>query len=292
MQKLSTGENPPATNEDALSPDPWRLPCKNGMINLRTGELEPFPAHPCPRLIPHEYHGMETPCPIWEQALLEIFSGLELQVKCFQRMCGQALVGRVERPMMVVMTGRGCNGKSLVVQTLSKVLGPFAGTLPFEILQDQAQVMNPEEPFPDITALRGLRMAFLSESDNTGEISKSGFKRLTGAAPITGQDPSGHVVRFNPSHTLFLVSNYYPFALAAEGSCWSRIVHMPFDMSFVDREPDGPEEHRADPDLAGKLERELPGILAWMVRGYRLELVNRTLIRALHGRETDEDCDT
>ena len=124
MQTPDNTRNPVSINEDGLVPAPWRLPCKNGVIDLRTGEPEPLPADPCPAAIPHEYHGPETPCPVWEQSLREIFPGSAMQIKCFQRMCGQALVNRVDRPVMMTMTGPGGNGKSLVGQTLSGILGP------------------------------------------------------------------------------------------------------------------------------------------------------------------------
>ena len=42
---------------------------------------------------------------------------------------------------------------------------------------------------------------------------------------------------------------------------------IPFNFSFVDREPTAPNERRADKHLLDKLKTEAPGILAWIIRG-------------------------
>ena len=42
---------------------------------------------------------------------------------------------------------------------------------------------------------------------------------------------------------------------------------IPFELCFVDREPQTSEERRADLDLPQKLKLEDSGILAWLVRG-------------------------
>jgi putative DNA primase/helicase len=48
---------------------------------------------------------------------------------------------------------------------------------------------------------------------------------------------------------------------------WERILLVPFETAFVDREPTASNERRADPALFEKLKAEYSGILGWMVRG-------------------------
>jgi putative DNA primase/helicase len=217
---------------------------------------------------PVEWQGIDAPCPVWEKSLLEIFSDNRALVDFFQRICGYALVGEVVQSILVVMAGRGRNGKSMIIETISKVMGKLSGAIRSEMLLEQFRVSNSAGPTPDIMALRGIRMAFASETDDGCKISPSRVKWLTGNDTITGRNPHDkYEVCFKPSHTLFLLTNHKPNAPADDFAFWERMVLFPFNLSFVDREPATENERKADPKLPKKLEEELPGILAWMVRG-------------------------
>jgi len=265
---VHTSADAMAIKGDEIDQKPWLVACKNGVINLKTGELEPGRHRDMLlKASPVEWQGIDAPCPIWEQSISEIFSEIKPLVDCFQRICGYAMVGQVLQSILVVMTGRGRNGKSMIVETMAKVLGPLSGAIPSEMLLDQFRSSS-SGPTPDIMSLRGLRMAFASETDDGCKISPSRVKWLTGNDTITGRNPHDkHPVQFKPSHTLFLLTNHKPHAPAEDFAFWERIVLFPFDLSFVDREPRNENERRADPDRSRKLEEELPGILAWMVRG-------------------------
>lgn len=267
-----TSENPLAIRGDEIDKDPWKFPCKNGVINLKTGELEQGrQEHYLQKASPIEWAGRYQEgisCPLWEATLLDIFSGNQAVVDCFQRVMGYAMVGKVIQSILVVLTGKGRNGKSMITETIQKALGPLAGTIRSEMLLDQGRVANPSGPSPDIMGLRGMRVAFGSETDDGCRISPSKVKWLTGNDTIKGRNPHDkHDVEFKPSHTLFLLTNFKPHAPAEDFAFWERVLLFPFNISYVDREPRSDDERRADPLLSEKLEKELSGILAWMVRG-------------------------
>ena len=250
---------------------PWLLPCANGVINLKTGDLEPgrqedYLLKASPVAFPDE--GINANFDMWENTLLEIFSDNQNLVDFLRQICGYALVGEVSESILVVMSGRGRNGKSMIVETISKVMGRLSGAIRSEMLLNQNRVANSAGPTPDIMALRGLRMAFASETDDGCRISPSRVKWLTGNDTITGRNPHDkYEVHFKPSHTLFLLTNHKPKAPADDFAFWERMVLFPFELSFVDREPKNENEFRSDPQLGKKLEAILPNILAWMVRG-------------------------
>lgn len=266
-----TSENALAVLGDQLDKKPWLLACENGVINLQTGELEPgrqedYLLKACPVAWPKD--GIESKAELWEKTLLEIFSGRQHLVDFFQRICGYALVGSVLESIIVVMSGQGRNGKSLIVETVKNVLGPQAGAIRSEMLLDQYRVASSSGPTPDLMALRGLRMAFASETDENCRISPSRVKWLTGNDTITGRNPHDkYEVEFKPTHTLFLLTNHKPRAPADDFAFWERVVLIPFDLSFVTRTPQAENEKIADLKLSQKLEEEFPGILAWMVKG-------------------------
>jgi putative DNA primase/helicase len=93
-------------------------------------------------------------------------------------------------------------------------------------------------------------------------------KWLTGNDELTGRNPHDkYEVSFKPTHTLFLLTNNKPHAPAEDFAFWQRVLLIPFNLSFVTREPEQEHERRADIYLADKLKEESSGILAWLVRG-------------------------
>ncbi len=294
-----TSSNPIAIDGSEVDQSPWQLPCANGVINLKTGELEPgrhedYLLKASPVEFPEE--GIEADFDQWEDTLLEIFSGNQNLVDFLRHVCGYALVGEVSESILVVMTGRGRNGKSMIVETISKVMGRLSGAIRSEMLLDQFRVASSAGPTPDIMALRGLRMAFASETDDGCKISPSRVKWLTGNDTITGRNPHDkYEVHFKPSHTLFLLTNHKPHAPADDFAFWERMVLFPFELSFVDREPKTENEFRSDPQLGKKLEAILPNILAWIVRGClewqkQGRLIRPTVVKeAVDKYQRDED---
>src|SRR5690606_38008565 len=74
---------------------------------------------------------------------------------------------------------------------------------------------------------------------------------------------------FKPSHTLMLVTNHKPVVKGTDNGIWRRLRLIPFTATFwhTSKGESGPPELQADPRLKDKLRPELPGIVAWLVRG-------------------------
>ena len=266
-----TSDDPLAIEGQEVDLRPYLLPCQNGVVNLRTGELEPgrqldHLVKAC--VIEWPAEGLGADFQDWEIVLDEVFSGNQNLVKFLQRICGYALIGKVSESVLVVLHGQGRNGKSMIVEAISKILGPLAGAIRSEMLLDQQRVASASGPTPDIMALRGLRMAFASETDDGCRLSTSRVKWLTGNDTLTGRNPHDkYDQQFPPGHTLFLLTNHKPRVSAEDFAIWERMILIPFELSFVNREPEKENQRRADRDLPDKLEKMGPQILAWMVAG-------------------------
>ena len=254
---------------DEFDCQPWLLPCRNGIIDLRTGELRPGrPEEYLLRASPVEFKGLTHPAPEWEQALDAIFLGNPDLIAYMQRLLGYALIGEVIEHVLPVFWGQGRNGKGTLLETLKQVLGDLASPIQAELLLDQGRAKSSAGPSPDIMALRGLRLAFASESDEGRRFSPSKVKWLSGGDTLVGRHPHDkYEVTFRPAHTLFLMTNNKPNAPSDDFAFWERVHLIPFQVSFVRRPPVRDNERAADPDLPNRLAAELPGILAWLVRG-------------------------
>jgi putative DNA primase/helicase len=155
-----------------------------------------------------------------------------------------------------------------MTEAISHVLGGLCMPIPSEILLDQGRVRNSAGPSPDVMMLKGRRIVFASETDEGRRLSASRVKWLTGGDSLVGRQPfDKHPTSFTPSHQLFLLTNKKPRASAADFALWERIHLIPFELSFVDREPKAENERPADKQLLEKLKSEASGILSWLIRG-------------------------
>ncbi len=264
-----TNRAPLAISGNELDAREWLLACANGVLDLRSGRFRGGRAEDyILKASPVEWQGIDAPAPRWERFLMEIMSGDSEMVDYLGRLFGAAMRGGSKEHVLPVLHGKGRNGKSLLVDTVSEVLGPLAGPIPAEMLLDQNNVRNADAPSPSIMALRGMRAAFASETDEGRRFSAARCKWLSGGDRLTGRWPNDkRPVTFAPTHILFLLTNHKPHAPADDFAFWERLHLIPFERSFVDREPQDAGEMRRDEGLGEALREEAPGILAWLVRG-------------------------
>jgi len=247
---------------------PWMLPCKNGVIDLKTGDLKPGkPKDYLKSVCPTDYDPQAF-CPQFERALLDIFNN-DLELFAFwQRVAGMALVGSNVEHVLIVLHGKGRNGKDVLLSTFGNVLGgSLAGAVQSELLLDQGRAKASSGPSADVMRLRGLRLAWASETNEGRRMDAGKIKLLTGGGDLVGRAPyARREVSFPQSFCLFLLTNAKPHASADDYALWKRIKLVPFEVQFVD-DPTGLNEKQRDKGLLEKLKTEAPGILCWMVEG-------------------------
>lgn len=274
---------------------PWLLACVNGVVDLKTGKLSPgTPDQYIKAHCPTPYDPAAT-APIYKMALSEIFDGNQELIDFFQRIIGMALVGAVYEHKLIVLEGRGRNGKDTLLSAICHTLGPrLAGAIQSEILLDQGRMRSSAGPSADIMRLQGLRLAFASETNEGAWMNAGKLKLLTGGGELVGRAPyARREVAFTPSHTLMLLTNSKPHAPADDFALWKRLVLIPFGLSFVEN-PEKPNERKADRNLVDNLKAEAPGVLNWMVEGclewQRIGLNPPAIVReATRAYQRDED---
>ena len=233
---------------------------------LRDGKPDDYLTMACPV----EYGGLDLDTSKWEKIVLEIFNDRADVVQYVRKLMGYSITGLNKVHDFFAWHGIGRNGKSILIEAVACVLGPLAGPIQAEMLLEQPGARSAAAASPDIMALRGMRIVYASETDEGRKFSSSRVKWLTGGDTLVGRWPHDkYPVPFEPTHTLFLLTNNKPRASAEDFAFWERCRLIRFELSFVkDREPD-PEknERKADGDLAEKLKTMGPIILTWLVNG-------------------------
>ena len=274
LKLAATCEERLAIEGDEIDDKPLLFPCANGVVDLETGSFRPGRQEDLlMRASPVNWNGVDEPCLLWRSTLLEIMQGDKAKVDFLQRYFGYCISGLNVEHRFLVLWGRGRNGKGTIVEMLKELLGPLSKPIASEMFLDQGKFggKSPSGPSPEIMSLRGVRLAFGSETDDGRRISPSRVKWLTGGDSLVGRNPNDkYEVNFLPTHKLVLLTNHKPGAPADDYAFWERCLLVTFGLSYVFREPNADYERRADKDLKEKLRAESSGILAWLVEGFLL----------------------
>ena len=279
MEKCATCahivEHPLAISGDEIDQQPWLLPCANGVIDLRTGELsDGRPGDWLVKSSPVAFPGFHAECPEWEKFLESILPDEE--VRDFLGMLfGYSITGLSVEQFIAVFVGPGRNGKGLFFEIIEQILGPLYWTVQSELLLENKNARSSAGASPDIVALRGRRIAAASETDEGRRISAARIKELTGADTLNARLLyDKHDTNFRPTHKLFLRTNSIPAGLTKDFALRERLIYIRFPYMFVDdpkakalEDPNNAALYRLkDRGLKVRLMAELPGILAWLVR--------------------------
>jgi putative DNA primase/helicase len=262
-------DDPLAITGDELDQKPMLLACRNGVLDLRSGDFRAGrPDDYILNASPIEWKGIDEPCPTFEKFIYSCHEN-EAIVSFLQRALGYGIMGERDDHYWFVFYGaRGRNGKDTLLKILTSILGDdLASTIETALLLDTKLPRNSGGPSPDILALRGKRMAFATEAEDGQRFAMSKIKWLTGGSKLSARGLQDKLyTTWKQTHLLFLLTNEIPRAKADDDAFWTRIMAVPWKLRFVDN-PVTPDERPRDPKMEHKLMQELPGILAWLVRG-------------------------
>jgi P4 family phage/plasmid primase-like protien len=239
-----------------LDAHPWELNTPAGIVDLRTGELNPSD--------PAKLHTRVTGCApdleaddnIWTGFLADTFGGNGDLIAYLRRLVGYSAVGVVGPHVLPFCHGSGGNGKGVFLEVLVKVLGDYATTAPSGFLMASAHVSHETE----IARLAGARMVLCSEVNEDDRFDEAKVKQLTGGDTLTARFMRQDHFTFAATHQLWLMGNHKPAVRSGGRSFWRRLRLVPFEHEV-------PEDKVVD-DLQGILSRDHgPAILAWIIRG-------------------------
>ena len=240
--------------------NPCQLACANGVINLKTGELEPGrQADYISKRALATFPGLDVDLTPWTDILMSIYSEDADMVEYMQRLYGYSLWGeRITDHVFPVLVGRGRNGKSLVVEALFHALGDYAGPVPAELLlENRTQSANQTDPV--LLALKGLRLAVASETAEGRKFGAEKVKWLTGGDKITARFMRQDFFEFMPQFKLLVVGNHKPSIRNVDEAMRRRLHMIPFTVTIP--------AHKRDKRLPDRLLAERDGILAWALQG-------------------------
>lgn len=241
---------------DSLDGDGWILNVSNGVVDLKTGDLQPHdPSNRVTKQAPVDFDPAAS-CDQWLTFLDRIMAGDWTLIDWLQRAVGYSLTGDVSEQCFFVLWGSGANGKSTFAQVIGELMGDYAQAGNAEMLLASKYGNSAS---CDVAKLRGARMVTASEVGAGRAMAEALVKQLTGGDVISARLLYSNPFEFKPVMKLWLLTNHKPRISGTDNAIWRRVRLVPFTVTIPE-----PEQ---DKRLAEKLRAELPGILAWAVRG-------------------------
>lgn len=247
----------PILPED-LDKNQYLFNCKNGTINLKTGELLAHnPDDLIGKITPYNYDP-EARCPKWLAHLDLVMGGNQSLIDFLQKAYGYCLTGDTSERKFFVCYGSGANGKSITSDVVSLALGEYSMRTPTETLlvkRGNAGIPN------DVARLMGARFVFASESEAGQQLAESKIKDITGGERITARFMRGEWFEFYPEFKVWLGTNNKPVIKGTDNAIWDRLRLIPFTVRISE------DQQRPKTELMEGFISEMPGIIAWLVQG-------------------------
>jgi putative DNA primase/helicase len=219
-----------------------------GVIDLRSGEIHPH--QPSDYMTNITAVAPNGACPLWRKFLNRIFAGDAELIAFVQRVAGYTLTGSTREHAMFFGFGTGANGKSVLINTISGILGDYHRTAAIETFTASKFDRHPT----DLAGLRGARLVTAIETEEGRRWDEAKIKALTGGDRIAARFMRQDFFEYLPGFKLVIAGNHKPSLRSVDESIRRRLNLLPFTVTI-------PPEDR-DRDLPEKLKAEWPGILA------------------------------
>lgn len=198
----------------------------------------------------------DAECPRWENTVQEILppvSDADRRIHLLQELFGWCLlVGDMSFQRFFVFFGDGANGKSLILNVLTQMLGTEnVSHVPLEQMGGEFRIAEMQGKLANIAA----DMSRVERSD------EGLLKKLTSGDPVSANRKYREPTTFVPTAKLVFATNNLPRFSDRSSGIWRRMIVLPFYEKFSGDD--------ADRQLIDTLVEELPGILNWSLAGLK-----------------------
>ena len=243
---------------EQLDRDRTIIGMKNGVLDLKTGELKPHDSkYFLTKQIPFSYLA-DAPRPErWLKFLDEIlFSDKEL-IRYIQKAVGYSLTGSNAEQCAFFLHGAGNNGKSIFLELLRYIFGDYASNIQADTIMVQQKSGNSASS--DLARLQGSRLVTCSETAEGVRLNEPLIKQMTGDDMMTVRKLYCEEFEFRPEFKLWMATNHKPTIRGTDKGIWRRIHLIPFQLDIP--------ANQVDRNLKYKLAKESESILKWIVEG-------------------------
>ena len=244
----------PGAGEKVGKIDPSLILMQNGVLNINTGQLT---AHSreyfTTNILPYNYNPAAT-APTWETFLQEVFEYDFERIALLQEWFGYLMTSTYEHQKIMLLLGPTRSGKGTIGRVLKLLVGEenySAGTLT-AFAKDSY-----------LESLRTKTVVFVGDAAkniprNTVDAVTERLKGISGCDDQTFERKYRSTLTEPLPCRITLSANNVPRLFDDSGALASRLLVLPFNVSWLNRE---------DPGLFDRLAAEIEGIAVWALEG-------------------------
>tara|TARA_B100001059_G_C17830087_1_gene584044 strand:+ start:1394 stop:4126 length:2733 start_codon:yes stop_codon:yes gene_type:complete len=202
--------------------------------------------------------------------IMEFFNKLfpipELKTYMIEHLAS-CLIGTNKNQTFNVYHGSGSNGKSILTDLMSCVLGNYKGTVPITLVTEKRGLIGGTSD--EILKLKGVRYAVMQEPSKNVKLNEGIMKELTGGDPIQARGLYSESEIFEPQFNLVVCTNNLFDIESNDDGTWRRIRKVDYVAKFVDENETYTDEtkyvFKKDKTLKEKLPKFAPVLASILV---------------------------
>ncbi len=207
-----------------------------------------------------KYDSNATAMPNFESFMLTTFGGDAQMIDyVYDGLC-DSISGIIHRPVLQFWYGGGKNGKSILWNTMMRMLGPYALKINFSVLQDRT---NPDRAQNEKARLKGIRFVVTSEVSGDSVLNEAVIKDIVSNDTMEARKLRQSTFQFTPTHHVVMVGNHQPRINESSIATRRRLVVIPFNNVVPDNEV------VEDNILLGSFVPEYAAIINRLLQSYR-----------------------
>lgn len=260
-----------------LNRNPYLMCFKNGVYDLKKNDFRDG--------VPEDYLSLQAPIfyvKDMQEDDIRVTQSKDLMVKLFpdtslryyaMDILSDMFVGGNLSKKVFCWTGVGHNGKSVLLEVIEKMLGPYAIKFPTSVITGARGKSSGASP--ELARCgNGVRWAIIQETMGKEEMNIGMLKELSGNDTFYARGLYKEGLEIEPMFKLSIVCNEAPRIPNGDQATWNRIRVLPFESIFKYDAPKSYEEQllRKEFPRDDSFRDKIPGIVegfAWLLLEHR-----------------------
>ena len=217
-----------------------------------------------------------------DQYILDLSTGDKEKAKFLKTILGSALIKGNPSQNFFLFTGKGSNGKSMLMNIINELLKELKIDISADLIVKKPKTSTGADPFLMEINDSKNRLLILNETEEGIHFDDALIKRLTGGDQIKARALySNNTVGFTVESKLIVVSNHRPIFNVQDYGMKRRPKAIDFNSTFIDEPADGkykPGQYKKDPELQKKILEDKDVLFSWFVEGAMLYKENPMFI--------------
>lgn len=250
---------------DEFDRHPDVLNCKNGVVNLKTGNIEEHSREQrftyCVPVAYRLSQALE-----WIEYLNGVVGGGQEVIDYLQMAIGYSLTGHTREEILFYLFGPPRSGKGTLSEIFMRLLpDPISTMVDFNSFtaKREGDVSN-----FDLAPLKPSRMIFASESQKSQSLNPAKIKQLTGGDQVRACYKHRDFFSYRPQFKVWMMSNHPVNGDPEDDALWGRVRVIEFPNSFLGNEDKMKKERlKSDECLEAVLYWSVQGAIKWYSLG-------------------------